>query len=124
MKLTLKTLLLLGATLSAGSATATELVCDVYPKGSSPTQHNGVKNCFGFDFSFGNSTTGRYYLTGISKPIQQVIWNGHASCSGGTSCNVTVRAYRGDQSATATILYKDGTYEITNSATMNYETGH
>jgi hypothetical protein len=84
---------------------------------------NGRSNCFTIDFSFGNQTTGKYYLQNISKPINKVIWQGDASCTGGTSCNMTVRAYR-SYSASALILYKDGTYETTNTSRMSYETGH
>ena len=124
MKLKLAAMALLGAALHTGSASATDLACDIYIKGNGNQFGNGTANCIGFDFSFGNSTSGRYYLKNISKPISQVIWNGHASCNGGTSCSVTVRAYTGSQSATATVLYQDGTYEVTNSARMEYETGH
>lgn len=123
MKTILRILLLSGAALTTNSVFATDLVCDVYPKGSSGHSSNGTSHCDAFDYSFGNSTTGKFYLKNISKPINQVIWQGDASCSGGTSCNMTVRAYR-QYSATALVLYKDGTYETTNIANMSYETGH
>lgn len=123
MKKAFKTLAFVGATLFAGSTFAADLVCDVYAKGNGNSFGNGTQSCNAFDFSFGNSTNGRFYLTNISKPINKVIWSGDARCSGGTSCSVTVRAYGGN-SAKATILYKDGTYEVTNTARMSYETGH
>ncbi|KPH60165.1 hypothetical protein AMS58_18210 [Pseudoalteromonas porphyrae] len=123
MKTILRILLLSGAALTTNSVFATDLVCDVYPKGSNGYSSNGTARCDAFDFSFGNSTTGKFYLQNISKPINQVIWQGDASCSGGTSCTVNVRAYR-STSASALILYKDGTYETTNIARMSYETGH
>lgn len=103
-------------------AFATNMVCDVYPKAGGGTHGNGTSSCDAIDFSFGNSTSGKFYLQNISKPINQVIWQGDANCSGGTSCSVTVRAYS-TMSASAVILYKDGTYETTNSARMYYETG-
>ena len=124
MKKTLKVIALLGATLFAGSSLAADLVCDVYPKGNGNSFGNGTASCDALDFSFGNSTSGKYYLKNITKPVQRVIWSGHAGCSGGTSCSVTVRAYSWNQKASATVLYKDGTYEITNTARMSYETGH
>lgn len=124
MKATFKAFALIGATLFTGSTLATELVCDVNPRGNGQTMGNGTSSCEAFDFSFGNSTSGRYYLKNISKPINKVIWHGSAGCSGGTSCGVTVRAYSGSQQAHATVLYKDGTYEVTNTAHMFYETGH
>lgn len=106
----------------ASPAFATDLACEIYPKAGGFASGNGTANCDAIDFSFGNSTSGRFYLKNISKPINQVIWQGGASCSGGASCGVTVRAYS-TKSATALILYKDGTYETTNSASMYYETG-
>jgi hypothetical protein len=123
MKNILRTLLLTGAALATNSVFATDLVCDVYPKGGAGNGSNGTSHCFAIDFSFGNSTSGKFYLENISKPINQVIWQGDASCSGGTSCSITVRAYS-RESASALILYKDGTYETTNTAYMEYETGH
>ncbi|WP_028835218.1 MULTISPECIES: hypothetical protein [unclassified Pseudoalteromonas] len=123
MKNVLKALLISGAALTANSVFATDLVCDVYPNGSGGNSMNGRSNCFTIDFSFGNETTGKYYLQNISKPINKVIWQGDASCTGGTSCNMNVRAYR-SYSASALILYKDGTYETTNMSRMSYETGH
>jgi hypothetical protein len=119
----LKALALVGTTLFAGSTLATELVCDVYPKGNGNSWGNGTSSCDALDFSFGNSTSGKYYLKNISKPISNVIWSGKASCNGGTSCGVTVRAYSSN-TAGATVLYQDGTYEIMNTARMSYETGH
>ncbi|MDP4486416.1 hypothetical protein CWB89_00085 [Pseudoalteromonas piscicida] len=103
-------------------AGATELNCDLQVKRGGNVIGNG-QTCFGMDFSFGNSTTGKFYLTNISKPINKVIWNGDASCSGGVECGLTVYAYQ-THTATATILYKDGTYEETNVSRISYETGH
>lgn len=123
MKTILRILLLSGAALTTNSVFATDLVCDVYPKGGSGHSFNGGAYCDALDFSFGNSTTGKFYLQNISKPISQVIWQGDASCSGGTACTVNVRAYS-TTSASALVLYKDGTYETTNIAHMSYETGH
>ncbi|MDK1287967.1 hypothetical protein [Pseudoalteromonas umbrosa] len=124
MKTTLKALTLVAGTFFAGSAFSAELVCDVYPKGNGNSWGNGTQNCFGIDFSFGTSTSGRFYLKNVSKPIQEIQWNGAARCSGtSTSCRVTVRAYSAT-SASALILYKDGTWEKTNTATASYETGH
>jgi len=122
MKRTLKALTLIGATLFAGSTFAAKLVCDVYPKSGGQSFGNGTPHCNAIDFSFGNTTGGKYYLTGVNKPIKQVIWGGSANCSGGTQCSVTVRAYS-NNNATALILYKDFTYESL-SASMSYETGY
>jgi hypothetical protein len=123
MNKVLKALAIVSTTLFAGSAFAADLVCDVNPKRGGNSFGNGTQNCNAMDFSFGNSTSGKFYLKNVSKPISKVIWNGKARCSGGTSCGVTVRAYSVN-SASATILYKDGTYEVTNNARMSYETGH
>ncbi|WP_105169817.1 hypothetical protein [Pseudoalteromonas sp. T1lg23B] len=123
MKTTLKAMTVIAGTLFAGSALATTLVCDVYPKSGGNSFANGTKNCGAFDYSFGNSTSGKFYLSNISKPIQEVRWEGKANCSGGTSCNATIRAYS-QNSASALILYKDGTWERTNTANAWYETGY
>ncbi len=123
MKKALKALAIVSTTLFAGSALAADLVCDVNPRGGGHSFGNGTASCNALDFSFGNSTSGKFYLKNVSKPISKVIWSGKARCSGGTSCGVTVRAYSSN-SASATILYKDGTYEVTNTAHMGYETGH
>ncbi|MCO7189044.1 hypothetical protein CWB99_13630 [Pseudoalteromonas rubra] len=122
MKTTLKAFALIAGTFFAGSAFSAEMVCDVYPKSNGSSWGNGTANCMGFDFSFGRSTSGRFYLKNVSKPIQEVHWSG-ANCSGGTSCSVTIRAYT-TNSASALILYKDGTWERTNTANAEYETGH
>lgn len=125
MKKSLKTCALLGYILFSGASFATDLVCDVYAKSAGGQSSNGLAFCDAIDYSYGNSTSGRFYLINITKPIYQVIWNGHASsCQGGTSCSVKVKAYKPGQKATATILYKDGTYETTNTSRMYYETGH
>ncbi|MFC3031714.1 hypothetical protein ACFOEE_04175 [Pseudoalteromonas fenneropenaei] len=105
------------------SSQAAQLKCNLTVKSGGNVWQNGTSYCSGIDFSFSNSTTGKFYIEGASKPISRILWNGDANCTGGTSCNMTIRAYR-DYTATATILYQDGTYETTNSATMNYETGH
>jgi len=123
MNKTIKALALLTTTLFAGSALSTELACHIYPKGNGQGYGNGTKSCNALDFSFGNSTSGKYYLKNISKQINTVIWSGHANCNGGTTCGVTVRAYSSNQ-AGATVLYQDGTYEVLNTARMMYETGH
>ncbi|MCF6436669.1 MULTISPECIES: hypothetical protein [Pseudoalteromonas] len=123
MKTTLKAFTLVAGSLFAGSALATTLVCDVYPKSGGNSFGNGTKNCGAFDYSFGNSTSGKFYLINISKPIQEVRWEGRATCSGGTSCNATIRAYTQNK-ASALILYKDGTWEQANTASAWYETGH
>ncbi|MCY7296270.1 hypothetical protein [Alteromonas sp. a30] len=125
MRNTLKNLALTSALLMTTQAFATDLVCDVYlkPGAGGNTLGNGTAHCDGFDFSFSNSTTGRFYLKNISKPIQQVIWQGGASsCSGGTQCTVTLPAYS-PKTATAIVLYDDGTYETTNLSRMYYESG-
>ncbi|KZN50903.1 hypothetical protein [Pseudoalteromonas luteoviolacea] len=124
MKTTLKALTLVAGTFFAGSAFSADLVCDVYPKGNGNAWGNGTKSCFGFDFSFGSSTSGRFYLKNVTKPIQEVRWSGAARCgTSSTSCGVTVRAYS-STTASALILYKDGTWEQTNTARASYETGH
>lgn len=123
MKTTIKAFALVAGTFFAGSAFSAQLVCDVYPKSGGHSWGNGTANCSGIDFSFGSSTGGRFYLKNVTKPIEQVSWSGDARCSGGTSCNVTIRAYS-NTSASALILYKDGTWERTNTASAYYETGH
>ncbi|MCG7551076.1 hypothetical protein [Pseudoalteromonas sp. Of7M-16] len=125
MKTTLKALTLITGTLFAGSAFSAQVVCDVYPKGgNSHSWGNGTQNCTAFDYSFGSSTSGRFYLKDVSKEISEVRWEGIARCNGGTSCSVTVRAYSSSNTASALILYKDGTWERTNTARASYETGH
>jgi hypothetical protein len=123
MKNSLKVLALVSTAFFAQSALAADLTCNLNVKQGGHVMGNGTAHCFGMDFSFGNSTSGSYNINNISKPISSVLWNGNANCSGGTSCGVTVRAYSSNQ-ASATILYKDGTWETTNTARMEYETGH
>ncbi|NMH65907.1 hypothetical protein [Shewanella salipaludis] len=106
----------------AQSALAADLVCHLNVKSGGNVYGNGTAHCSGLDFSFGSSTSGSYNIVNINKMVKSVIWSGNAKCSGGTSCGVTVRAYSVNQ-ASATILYQDGTWEQTNTATMEYETG-
>lgn len=120
MKNIIKTSSLFFSLLLAESAFSADLVCDVYSRGDT---NNGIKNCSAFDFTFGSRTGGKFYLKNISKPILRVIWEGDAKCDGGTECRVTVNAYSAT-SASAIILYKDGTFESTNTSEMSYETGH
>lgn len=121
---TLKTLALVAGTLFTGSAFSAQMVCDIYPKSGGHSWGNGTANCSAIDFSFGNSTSGRFYIKNITKQVEEVRWSGIASCSGGTSCGVTIRAYSPNNTASALILYKDGTWERTNTAQADYETGH
>jgi hypothetical protein len=123
MNNTLKTLVLISTVFFAQSTLAADLTCNLNVKNGGNVMGNGTAHCFGMDFSFGNSTSGSYAIKNITKPISSVLWSGNAKCSGGTSCGVTVRAYSVNQ-ASATILYKDGTWETTNTARMEYETGH
>ncbi|RZM74799.1 hypothetical protein [Pseudoalteromonas rubra] len=123
MKTTIKAFALVAGTLFAGSAFSAQVVCDVYPKSNGHSWGNGTPNCAGFDFSFGSSTNGRFYLKDVTKEIKEVRWEGKANCSGGTSCNTTIRAYTSN-TATALILYKDGTWERPKAASAFYETGH
>lgn len=122
MKKTIKALALITGSLFAGSAFSAEVACDVYPKSNGSSWGNGTANCMGFDYSFGSSTSGRYFLKNVTKPIKEVHWSGDARCSGGASCSATIRAYA-PNSASALILYKDGTWESTNTANASYETG-
>lgn len=114
---------LVASLLLAESAFSTELVCDVSTRGPGGHTNNGIAHCDALDFSFGRQTTGKYYLINVSKPIQRVIWEGNAKCDGGLSCFVSVQAYSSN-SASAVILYKDGTFEKTNTSSMTYEAGH
>lgn len=120
MKKTIKVFSLVAVTLFAGSAFSAQVVCDVYIKPNGSTWGNGTASCSGVDFSIGNTTDGHFYLIDVAKPIQEVRWNSDANCSGGTSCRVTIRAYTLN-SASALILYKDGTWERTNTAHASYE---
>ncbi|ODB41997.1 hypothetical protein BB427_10815 [Pseudoalteromonas sp. BMB] len=104
------------------SSQAADLKCSLNVKSGGNVWGNNTSYCSGIDFSFDNSTSGKFYIANATKAISKVIWNGDASCSGGTTCNMTIRAYR-QYNATATILYTDGTYETTNSAHIDYETG-
>ncbi|MBQ4810036.1 hypothetical protein A7985_06130 [Pseudoalteromonas luteoviolacea] len=125
MKTTIKALTLIASTVFAGQAFSAELVCAVYAKSGGSSWGNGTANCEAFDYSFGNSTGGRFYLKGVTKQIKEVRWSGAARCGTTTSssCSATIRAY-GTNSASATILYTDGTWEQTNTARASYETGH
>jgi hypothetical protein len=123
MNNTLKALALVSTVFFAQSTLASDLVCNVSVKSGGNVMGNGTDYCVGFDLSFGNSTSGSFTIKNVTKPISSVLWSGDAKCSGGISCGVTVRAYRLTQ-ASATILYKDGTWEKTNSASIEYETGH
>lgn len=120
----LKASALLSGLLLSQHAMSANLVCYLNVKAGGNVFGNGTSNCSGLDFSFGNSTSGRFTIQNITKNVDTVIWQGDASCSGGTQCYVTVRAYSGNTTAKATILYDDGTWETTNSASMNYETGY
>lgn len=104
------------------TAVAANMVCKLNVKSGGHVTGNGTDYCSGIDFSFGSSTSGSYTIANVNKMVKSVIWSGNAKCTSGTSCGVTVRAYSVNQ-ASATILYQDGTWEQTNTATMEYETG-
>lgn len=123
MNKTLKALTLIVGTVFAGSAFSAQLVCEVHPKSNGHSWGDGSTHCGAFDFSYGTSTSGEFSLTGVAKPVKEVFWSGDANCSGGTSCRATIRAYS-QNSASALILYKDGSWERTNTAHATYETGH
>lgn len=117
-----KVLALVAGTLFAGSAFSTQLVCEVLPNGNGSSYGDGTSYCSAADVSSGFSVSVRFYLINVTKPIQGVRWSGAARCSGGESCTTTIRAYA-PLSASALVLYKDGTWERTNTATAVYETG-
>jgi len=123
MSNTLKTIGVLAALSFGQSAFAANMVCHLNVKSGGNVDGNGTDHCVGLDFSFSSGTSGTYSIENITKPVSSVIWSGNAKCSGGVSCNVAVRAYSINK-ASATILYKDGTYEQTNTAYMEYETGY
>ncbi|WP_440056268.1 hypothetical protein ACSLBF_19355 (plasmid) [Pseudoalteromonas sp. T1lg65] len=102
------------------SSEAAQMKCDVWTKNGNTW---GTTNCFGMDFSFGRSTTAKFYITGVTKPVDSIVWTTNSSCSSGTSCTFTASAYR-TYYAEAKILYSDGTWEKTNRSTLSYETGH
>ncbi|MEW5251556.1 hypothetical protein [Microbulbifer discodermiae] len=80
---------------------------------------NGTSYCFGQDFSFGGSTSGRWSIINITKSIDKIDWR--KGCSAGLSCTVTVHAYTINKGE-AYIHYDDGSIEFV-EATMEYETG-
>jgi hypothetical protein len=106
----------------AQTAAAANMTCNLNVKSGGNVMGNGTDYCVGMDFSFGSSTSGSFKIEGINKTVNSIIWNTNTSCKSGTTCNFTVRAYRLNQ-ASATILYQDGTWENTNTATIEYETG-
>jgi len=123
MKLTKKIILPLALTfgaLSAVPAMAADMSCYINAKNGGQTWGNGTSNCSAFDFSFGNSTSGRYIIKNMTKPVKKISWI--KGCSSGTSCTVNVRAYSVN-SGEAYIHYTDGSIEFV-SAYMDYETGH
>jgi hypothetical protein len=116
---------LLASTLAIGTfmaapAFSANLECHIYVRAGGHAIGNGTSNCFGQDFSFGNSTSGKYTITNISKSIDRVNWI--KGCSSGLECSVTVRAYSTNR-AEAYIHYDDGSIEFVD-AQMQYETGH
>lgn len=117
--------ILLAASLLIGSSIAlpafsANLVCNLYVKSGGQSMGNGTSSCSGIDFSFGNSTSGKWTITNITKSIDRINWI--KGCTGGLSCNVTVRAYSLNK-AQAYIHYVDGSIEYV-EADMWYETGH
>ena len=120
---TFKALTLVGATILPHNALAADLACNLNVAWSGTVNGNGTAFCEGLDYTFGNSTTGSFFLKNVTKPIHSVTWNGDANCgSTATFCPVTVFAYFPSE-ASATILYTDGTWETTNTATIDYESG-
>ncbi|WNZ56512.1 hypothetical protein ACJJI5_00970 [Microbulbifer sp. EKSA008] len=118
-KLLLASLLLVGASISLPALSA-NLVCQLNVKSGGQVFGNGTSSCTGIDFSFGNSTSGKWTITNITKSIDRINWI--KGCSSGLSCSVTVRAYSTNQGQ-AYIHYVDGSIEYV-SADMWYETGH
>jgi len=101
-------------------AFSADLVCNLNVKPGGSVFGNGTNRCGGLDFSFGNSTSGSWEITNITKSIDRIHWV--KGCSSGLYCSVTVRAYSANQ-AEAYIHYVDGTIEYLEGS-MFYETGH
>lgn len=100
------------------SAFAAKLICNVYPIGKG-TELNNVHNCFARDYTKSKATSGVFYLTNITKPVEEIVWQKGAKCLGGNSCSVTVEPHN-KLYGQAVILYKDGSYEKTNEANISY----
>ncbi|WP_444892502.1 hypothetical protein ACJJIW_05730 [Microbulbifer sp. JMSA004] len=118
-KLLLASLLIVSSSLALPAMSA-DLVCHVSVKSGGYAFGNGTSYCFGQDFSFGNSTSGSWSITNVTKSIDRIFWV--KGCSSGLSCSVTVRAYTSNE-AQAYIHYDDGSIEYV-EAEMWYETGH
>ncbi|WP_299584862.1 hypothetical protein [uncultured Microbulbifer sp.] len=120
----IKKILLAGSLITASSlavpAFSAGLVCQLNVKPGGQVMGNGTSSCNGIDFSFGNSTSGRWTITNITKSIDRINWV--KGCNSGLSCGVTVRAYALNQGQ-AYIHYVDGSIEYV-QAEMWYETGH
>ncbi|TMP30849.1 hypothetical protein CWB99_05825 [Pseudoalteromonas rubra] len=115
----LKALAIVAGTLFTGSAFAANLTCSVYVANGGFTSGNGTSSCSGVDFTNNNSARALFSIGNVSKSIKEIRWSG-ISCTGGIACNTRVRAFS-SASASALILYKDGTWEKTNTATASYE---
>ena len=123
MRKLLKTLALAGSFIFSHQVFAATMCCDINTYPGDIEFGSGTSFCMGQANSFDHSTaTGTFYLKDISKPYNNIIWNGQPNCSG-TSCRVSMSFYM-TYSASATILYTDGTWETTNAASMRYEGLH
>ncbi|GAB2891448.1 hypothetical protein ACCI51_02830 [Microbulbifer echini] len=120
----IKNFLLAGSLITVSSlavpAFSADLVCQLNVKSGGHVRGNGTSICTGIDFSFGNSTSGQWSITNITKSIDRINWV--KGCNSGLSCGVTVRAYALNE-AQAYIHYVDGSIEYV-QAEMRYETGH
>ncbi|MFS1524120.1 hypothetical protein ACL7TT_08405 [Microbulbifer sp. 2304DJ12-6] len=117
-KILLASLFVVGS-FTALPALSADLVCTLNVQSGGNVFGNGTSHCEGIDFSFGNSTSGSWAITNITKSIDRINWI--KGCNSGLSCTVTVRAYAPNQ-AEAYIHYDDGTIEYV-EASMHYETG-
>ncbi|WP_281557384.1 hypothetical protein [Thalassomonas sp. RHCl1] len=120
MKKLLTAGLLVASSFATSQAYAAAMECYV----DTPAyDHYTTGSCFAMVWGENKATAVFRIKDAASKPISSVIWDGAAkSCgTGGTGCAVSIYAFR-QYTATATVLYQDGTWG-TASATASFEDG-
>ncbi|MCW8092501.1 hypothetical protein [Alteromonas sp. ASW11-130] len=122
----MKKLLACALLLSAGAAfnaNAASMTCEVSVTGSQSSSQSWDGGCFGFDYSFRNSTNGTFDILPQGEAIDDVLWlEGCSAPDGAMSCSTTIRAY-GPNKVRALVLKTDGSYEYV-EARAHYESGH
>lgn len=122
MKVLTVVLLILASTFSIKAMAVSEMTCDVSTQGNGSFSPPAAGNCFGFDYTFRNSTNVTFAIEPNGQTILNVIWiQGCSASNGAMLCSANLRAYKSLTARAILILPGNTFQEVT--ATAQYESG-